>query len=174
MSGIETITFGVLGVLPLVISAAEHYNECHQAFVRYRKFAAEVDRFQQHLKIQKTVFRNQCRILLGNVTTVTQQDAASSMLGQRSHPLWANPETEQQVADYLKDSREACVAAIDLIDGRLLCVEKESHILGAIVDEKQGVSIESTSGTSSTLTSIVLSRNSPLVARHGDTAQPKS
>ncbi len=25
MSGIETITFGVLGVLPLVISAAEHY-----------------------------------------------------------------------------------------------------------------------------------------------------
>ena len=58
MSGIESITFGVLGVLPLVISAAEHYSECHQAFVRYRKFAAEIDRFQQHLKVQKTVFRN--------------------------------------------------------------------------------------------------------------------
>jgi tRNA G26 N,N-dimethylase Trm1 len=139
MSGIETITLGVLGVLPLVISAAEHYNECHQAFVRYRKFAAEVDRFQQHLKIQKTVFRNQCRILLGNVTTVSQQDAASSMLGEPSHPLWADPETEQQVVDYLKDSREACLTVIELIESRLECVEKESHSLGAIVDEKQGV-----------------------------------
>jgi len=139
MSGIETITFGVLGFLPLVISAAEHYNECHQAFVRYRKFTAEVDRFQQHLKVQKTVFRNQCRILLENVTTVTQQDAASSMLGERSHPLWADPETEKQVADYLKDSREACVTVIELIEGRLKCVERESHSFGAIVDAKQGV-----------------------------------
>ncbi len=112
------------------------YNECHQAFVRYRKFAAEADRFQQHLKVQKTVFRNQCRILLGNVTTVTQQDAASSMLGRRSHPLWADPETEQQVADYLKDSREACITVIELIEARLKCVERESHGLGAIVDEK--------------------------------------
>lgn len=139
MSGIESITFGVLGVLPLLISAAEHYNQCHHAFVRYRKFAAEVDRFQQHLKIQKTVFRNQCRILLGNVAAVTQQDAASSMLGQRSHPLWADPETEEQVADFLKDSREACITVIELIEARLKCVERESHGLGAILDEKRGV-----------------------------------
>jgi hypothetical protein len=58
------------------------------------------------------------------------------MLGRRSHPLWADPETEQQVADYLKDSREACITVIELIEARLKCVERESHGLGAIVDEK--------------------------------------
>lgn len=149
MSGVESIVFGVLGILPLVISAAEHYSECHQAFVRYRKFAAEVDRFQQHLKVQKTVFRNQCRILLGNVTAVAQQDAASSMLAERSHPLWADPETEKQLSDYLKDSQEACVTVIELIEARLKCVEKENNGFGAIVDAKHGVGQrESTSSSS--------------------------
>lgn len=61
------------------------------------------------------------------------------MLGEPSHPLWADPETEQQVVDYLEDSREACLTVIELIESRLECVEKESHSLGAIVDEKQGV-----------------------------------
>ncbi len=50
--------------------------------------------------------------------------------------MWADPETEQQVADYLKDSREACITVIELIEARLKCVERESHGLGAIVDEK--------------------------------------
>ena len=130
------ISFGVLGLLPLIISAAEHYNDCFHPFRRYRKFGAEVDRFQQQLKIQKTIFRNQCRILLENVT---RDDAAASMLGERSHTLWADPETEQQLADYLKDSRDACVSTLQLIEERLKDVEEESQGLSAILDENQDV-----------------------------------
>ena len=66
------------------------------------------------------------------------------MLGQRSHPLWADPETELQVANYLKESREACVTVIELIGCRLKSVEKDSSSLAAIVDEKQGVGVEVT------------------------------
>ena len=135
MSGLE-VGFGVLGILPLIVSALEHYNDCFRPFHRYRKFAIEVDRFQTQLKIQKTIFRNQCRILLGNVKV---QDAAASMLRERSHPSWADSETEQQLAEHLQDSKEACIATVELIDERLKHVENESLGFRAVIDDVEGV-----------------------------------
>ena len=132
MSGAEV----VLGTLPLLIAAAEHWDDCLRPFKRYRRFATEVHRFQQHLKIQKTIFRNQCRILLDNAT---QDDSAGQMLGEPSHPSWSDPDIERQLAAYLAESRDACHTTVELIRGRLKDVYTESGELGVVVAQDQDV-----------------------------------
>lgn len=127
----------VLAVLPLIISAAEHYEDCFRPFVRYRKFDTEVDRFQQQLKIQKAIFRNQCRLLLENVT---EPNVATRMLDGRAHPSWTNPELEHELATLLGGSREACCIIVRSIDEKLRDIGKESQDLGAIVDASNAVS----------------------------------
>lgn len=135
MSGLE-VAFGVLGVLPLLISAAEHYSDCFRPFNAYRKFASECDRFQRQLKVQKTIFRTQCRILLENVV---EQDAAASMLADRGHTLWADLEVDKRLAEYLREAKEACVDTIGLIEERLEHVKKESRGLSDILSEDREV-----------------------------------
>ena len=129
----------VLAVLPLIISAAEHYEDCFRPFVRYRRFDKEVDCFQRQLKIQKAIFRNQCRLLLENVT---EQDAAANMLDGRLHPSWSDPKLDKELAALLGSSKEACCIIIEAIDGKLRDIEKESRALGAIVDADDAVGIQ--------------------------------
>lgn len=57
----------VLAVLPLIISAAENYKNVYLPFERFRNFAPEVRHFLCKLKIQRTLFREECRLLLAQV-----------------------------------------------------------------------------------------------------------
>lgn len=170
MAGAEV----VLGILPLLIAAAEHWDDCLRPFKRYRKFATEVHHFQQHLKIQRTIFRNQCRILLDNAT---QDDLAGPMLKEPSHPSWSDPDIERQLATYLAESRDACHTAVQLIRERLDDVYTESGELGAVVAQDQDVRwVPSVpmSWSDRALTSGAIPRGLPLVTRHGDVMWPRS
>jgi hypothetical protein len=84
MTGVEAAGF-VLGVLPLMISAAEHYEDVFRPFNRYRKFAPELELYQQQLGTQKTIFRNECHLLLA---TLTNRQTAKEMLREGKHPSW--------------------------------------------------------------------------------------
>lgn len=98
MSGVEIAVGLALGVLPLLISAAEHYDDCLRPFIRYKNFVKEADRFQNLLAIQKVIFKNQCRILLEEII---EHDVASSMLNDPSganHPSWSDIELEKQLS----------------------------------------------------------------------------
>lgn len=132
MSGAEV----ALALLPLLISAVEHYNDCFRPLIRYRKFTSELDRFQQRLKIQKAIFRNQCRMLLENAVS---QDVANKMLQERNPLSWHNAETEKLLIKQLGFSTEACIAVVELIEERLRDIEKESISFGAIVDQEYQV-----------------------------------
>ena len=114
----------ILAVLPLLVSAAEHYDDCLSPFIRYRRFASKVDRFQQKLSIQRTVFRNECRILL---ESVVEHDVANRMVDDNTHPQWNDKELEQQLVRHLDTSRDACVSIIQEIQQCLQDVEKDSR-----------------------------------------------
>ena len=113
----------ILAILPLLVSAAEHYDDCLRPFIRYRRFASKVDRFQQKLNIQRTVFRNECRILL---ELVVEHDVARRMVEDSTHPQWNDKELEQQLVRHLNTSRDACVSIIQAIQECLQDVEKDS------------------------------------------------
>ena len=113
----------VLGVLPLLISAVEHYEDCWRLFVRYRKFDSKLDAFQQKLKTQKVVFHNELRILL---ETIFERDIANRMLEDSLHVNWSRVDIEEQLSLQLDSSRDACISIVTQIGEQLKIVEDDS------------------------------------------------
>jgi len=133
----EAISF-TLAVLPLLISAAEHYDDILQPFVRYCNFKSKLDRFQQRLKIQRTVFRNECRILL---ESAVEHDVALRMLEDKNHPQWLDQSVDNRLLEQLDSSRDACITIITQIEEQLRNVDKDSQEFEAAVEQSGQVSI---------------------------------
>ena len=131
MTGVEAVGF-VLGVLPLMISAAEHYEDVFRPFKRYRRFAAELDQYQQQLGTQKTIFRNECRLLLA---TLTNRLTAKEMLRECKHASWEDPDLDKKFSIQLADSGAACKNIINLIHGKLKEVEERTESFGSVIQQ---------------------------------------
>lgn len=56
-----------LAVLPIVVNVAESFCTVQNIFKRFRGFGPEVKLFQLQLKIQRTIFREECRQLIARV-----------------------------------------------------------------------------------------------------------
>ena len=131
MSGAETVAGLAVGVLPLLIAAAEHYDQCFRPFVRYKRIAKEADHFRNQLNIQRTIFRNQCRLLLEQIV---EHDAASCMLKAPEDPSWHDAALDAKISQLLGESREACVAIIEIIEQRLRHIQSENQELWTALD----------------------------------------
>lgn len=77
MSGVEVLGL-VLGILPLIISAIEHYEDILRPINRYRRFLTKAARFHDELETERTVFEAECQLLLGSA--VADLEVAKSML----------------------------------------------------------------------------------------------
>lgn len=122
MSGIEAVGV-VLGILPLIISAAEHYETTVRPFTRFIRFAPELSSFRQQLRTQKAIFINECRLLLAALVGRAQ---ATEMMTDHAHPSWSDDGLEREMCDQLGGSGEACVDIIKLIEAKLAIIEGES------------------------------------------------
>jgi hypothetical protein len=129
MTGVEAAGF-VLGVLPLMISAAEHYEDVFRPFNRYRKFAPELELYQQQLGTQKTIFRNECHLLLA---TLTNRQTAKEMLREGKHPSWEDLDLDERFSKQLGDSGVACKNIIDLMRGKLGEIEEKTESFGLVL-----------------------------------------
>ena len=124
MSGAETVIGLVLGVLPLLVSTAEHYDSVFRPFRRYRRFSKELKQFQQEFLAHKTVFHNECLLLL---STFTRPETANKILRESDHPLRADLELNKKLSDQLGASREACYGIISRIKDELDSIDRESQ-----------------------------------------------
>ena len=140
MSGAVEVAGLALAVLPVLMSAAQQYNNCcFIPFVRYKRFAKEAKIYCKELAIQKTIFYNQCRNLLEEVV---DHDEASSMLKTLQLETWANKRLDEQLAGQLGESLKSCTDIIDLIEERVREINGESQKYSQIIeDEKQVVNI---------------------------------
>lgn len=136
MSGIEAVGL-VLGVLPLLISAAEHYDDVIKPFKRYRKFAPELENYQQQLGAQKTIFRNECHWLL---SSIIGRQTAGEMLKNRTHGSWTDSSLDEKFSRQLGESGAACKTIIDLIQAKLKIIEEESESFGLVIQQSIPVS----------------------------------
>jgi hypothetical protein len=135
MSGFEAVGV-VLSVLPLLISAAEHYDDVFRPFRRFKKCAPELEEYQQQLKTQRTIFMNQCQLLL---TALTGRESAKEMLREKDHPSWNDNALKAKLVEQLGNSREACEATVQLIAGKLKSIEEDAESFGAILQESMPV-----------------------------------
>jgi hypothetical protein len=114
-----------LGVVPLFISVIENYEEILQPFVVYRRYEKEINRFASKLDTQKTVFFNECQLLLSSVTS-SQDLALSKILTDPSHPSRSDRELSQKLRQLLGSSFEACVSILQSINATLEKVTLET------------------------------------------------
>lgn len=66
LTGIEIAAL-ILAILPVVISAAEHYRDGLQPLREWKRYPREVDSLYWDLKGQLCLFRNTCEVLLRSV-----------------------------------------------------------------------------------------------------------
>ncbi len=131
MSGFEMAGLA-LAILPLLISTAEHYDDCFRPFLRYKRFSKEAKEFRQLLETQKTIFRGQCSFLLEHI--LEQRDVATGMLNASSHPLWSDPELEARIVQALGEQKNTCISLVELIKEQLQEIEAESQKIAELID----------------------------------------
>ena len=136
MSGVEAAAGLALAVLPLMISAADHYERCLRPFVRYRNFTKEADFFCWSFSVQKQIFKNQCLILLEEII---EHDAASIVLSGAGQPSLTDGNLEEKLDGLLGESKESCVATIERIRAKLFDIELEIKELGTTIDQERQV-----------------------------------
>jgi len=129
MSGVEAVGF-VLGVLPLIISAVEHYEDTLRPFVRYRKFSSVLQRFHDELEVERTIFRTECLFLLAGAVN---SETATQMLNDRDHRLWKDNALREKFGRQLGTLSFACDSVISQIQLKLDEITAKSDELNTIV-----------------------------------------
>jgi hypothetical protein len=129
MSGVEAVGF-VLGVLPLIISAVEHYEDTLRPFVRYRKFSSMLQRFHDELEVEGTIFRTECLLLLAGAVN---SETAAQMLNDRDHRLWKDNALHEKFGRQLGTLSFACDSVISQIQLKLDEITAKSDELNTIV-----------------------------------------
>ena len=110
-----------LAVLPLIISAIEHYGGCTRPFSRYRDFTSRARHFHQKLNTQRTIFRNQCRLLL---LEIVEQEIATEMMNDQRHPCWSSAQLDQDLKEQINASQDSCVGVLQEIGAILQRLQK--------------------------------------------------
>ncbi|KAI1842251.1 hypothetical protein JX265_006878 [Neoarthrinium moseri] len=118
MSGFEVLGV-VLGTLPLVISALEHYQEGLHTIRRWRSFEAELQSLKRKLGNENAIFINTCQQLLsGVVGSVAHEKLVDEPFGE----LWSNPEMRDEIAlrlDHVYEPFQATVVAMNVALGEI-------------------------------------------------------
>ena len=122
-----------LAVLPLVISAVEHYKKCLRPIKHYRTFARDAERVLDLLSLQRAIFNNQCRILLER--TVDHDVAANMLKGGARHPQWSDKALEEHLCQMLGDSREEYAMVFGRIEEQLECLDKRCQDLESTINQ---------------------------------------
>lgn len=135
MSGIE-VAGVALAVLPLLISAAQHYDNALRPFARYKRFTKEAKIYSKELGIQRTIFRNECRNLLED-TAAVDHDSVDVVLSSSSGDEWPTKRLDSQLDTQLGESRQAVFDAIQLIEETLQDIDKENLRFCAELDKEE-------------------------------------
>ena len=137
MAGVEAIGLA-LGLLPLIISAFEHYDDVLRPFSRYRSFTSKAQRFIDELDTERTIFRTECQLLLA---AVVGPKIAAEMLRNRHHSSWDDDDVRDRLIGQLGALGTACTSLISKIESKLCEIGKKSEQLGTVMLQAKAVGI---------------------------------
>ena len=137
MSGVEAVAGLILGGLPLLLAAAEHYKSIYRPFQRWRKFHEELKRLDAELLVEKVTFHNECLILLGSLVGGS---VAKEMLDCHEHPLWHDKNLDENLSTHLGSSKEAWGMLLELVDLQLRVMDVRIRGFSAEVTKYKEVS----------------------------------
>lgn len=109
-----TIAGLALGALPLLICAVENYELTFQPFVTYRRHIKEIQGFRARLNTQRTIFHNDCQLLMQAV-----DQNLTDILRDVNHPSRQDEQIPERLEELLGASYDTCVSTLDLINDTL-------------------------------------------------------
>ena len=115
MSGIEAVGL-LLGILPLIVSVIEHYDDVLRPIHRYRQFTWKTQRFCDELETERAIFQAECQLLLGSVVTLK---LAKEMLSDPHHPLWVDESVCEAFGHRLGTLGSICLSTISKVNDKL-------------------------------------------------------
>lgn len=133
MAGVEV----VLAILPLVVSALEHYKEAATVYQRYKEYGNTLRELQESLRIRRTIFNNDVMLLLTSV--VSKGEAIQMVLDHQHHNNWVDADIEDALERSLHSSFEPCITLISNIGQKLGEIEGEEREFAKIVDQNTRV-----------------------------------
>jgi hypothetical protein len=146
MSGIEAAGF-ILAVIPLIISAAEHYNDGLNPIKRVFRTPLEIRKFYLALNDQKTYLRLSLIALFGKLPSLSQsqKQALTDRDGDLSS-LLEDEDLQEELQDALGQAYESYMANLDAIVSALekLVVRDKSLKLNPTVSSQYTISMNST------------------------------
>jgi hypothetical protein len=126
-----TIAGLVLGVLPLLISAAENYEITFQPFVTYRRHIRGVERFTARLNTQRSIFHNECQLLLCEV-----DQNLNDILGDPNHISRRDEQLSGRIQELLGSSCATCISTLNLINDTLNEITAETKGFEDLLNSK--------------------------------------
>jgi hypothetical protein len=133
MAGVDVI----LGVIPLLVEVAEYSHTVYQQFKRWRKYASELEEFEEELFCYQCVFRKDCSLLFRSVSTTAELD----WIMERDVTELENPELERKLISYLDDQYACCRVVIKKIKKELDILHAKSQRFHDAITVPDSVSI---------------------------------
>ncbi|KAI1083376.1 hypothetical protein F5B20DRAFT_526715 [Whalleya microplaca] len=122
MAGVEVVGI-VLGSIPLVISALEHYGDIVRTFDRWRFTVRELESLKRRLGTQHAIFVNTCENLLRGIVPATYLEA---MIAEPFGPLWQDTDIKYKiemrldhVVEPFRNTAKIMVEAVEQFKNRL-------------------------------------------------------
>ena len=124
-------------VIRVLVEVAEHSHTVYQQFKRWRKYASELEEFQEELFCYQCVFRKDCSLLLRSVTTTDEFD----WIMERDVTELENPELERKLISYLDDQYTCCGVVMKKIKKELDILHAKSQLFQDAITVPDSVSI---------------------------------
>jgi hypothetical protein len=105
MSGLETAGV-VLGALPLIISALEHYAEGVRTAKRFWQYKSELRSLILQIRTEREIFVNTLERLLTGIIHIGR---IAEYLNHPGGELWQNPDLDVKLQQRLRGSHEVYV-----------------------------------------------------------------
>lgn len=132
MSGLE-IAGVVLGVIPLFVSAIEHYEDGIRPFktLKLAVYRQELSNYRTKLSLEYGLYTNTLEELLANIVP---EDEASSMITQGYSPVWKQLDLEHKLKRRLGNAHTTYLMVMRQMQdvmakiASLLDIEKQGNV----------------------------------------------
>jgi hypothetical protein len=127
MSGIEVAGL-LLGVIPLVISALEHYEGTLEPTIAFFKWNSELSAAVRKLWMQHTLYEQSIRLML---TPITNDQELNEMMDDTESGLWKDADLADQLRQRLGKAYNPYLSTIKEIEGIMKTLAEKLDIAGA-------------------------------------------
>ncbi|RNJ56426.1 hypothetical protein D7B24_007262 [Verticillium nonalfalfae] len=128
-----------LGIVPLVGLVITSYKAVAINLKTYRHYSKKIKRFQVALSVQRSVFENECHLLLRLV--LPNDDAIDKMMADPGHERWTDPGLDDAIARWLGKNLEAYKGSVEACHEALCELEEQLRGFDVVHGLQQKVSL---------------------------------